>query len=44
MRMIFRSAQKNIFFSSCLGRKVRFPVEKPTERGTKNDVYGPFFL
>lgn len=43
MRMIFRSAQKNIFFSSYSDGKVRIWVEKLAERGGKISVSRPFF-
>ena len=43
MRMIFRSAQKNIFFSSYSDGKVCIWVEKLAERGGKTSVSRPFF-
>ena len=43
MRMIFRSAQKNIFFSSYSDGKVRIWMEKLAERGGKTSVSRPFF-
>ena len=43
MRMIFRLAQKNIFFSSYSDGKGRIWVEKLAERGGKTSVSRPFF-